>query len=343
MGAIQSRGICMGKIRNKRGMFFTFIAITIMTVFLLLFTPRADVSLQVDAERTSTRINSINNFIDDLENQYFNTVLRSSTHKAILSLIFYINETDSFLSDLDAAFQEVIINGTINDLPIDSVTNKKIMEGSTLTNWSDKIIKTAQETLNVNTSILINNVSLFQTTPWNLESTVDLNISVSSAVASWNVNSIITASISIEGLHDPYYLINTGGVYTNRIKRSSIELNLWNISQVREHLRNGTYVHRQNAPAPSFLMRFTNTIINSSCCGIESIVNPNKISSSDQIDSYVDYILWNPSSNIPCNELNNITNPSTGGGLWDEFRYFKLDLNHTVGYNITDQDAVRTC
>ncbi len=332
----------MGKI-TKKGIFFTFIAITIIAVFILVFTPQAEVSLQVDTEATRARIGSIDNYVNDLQGRYFETVLRATTYKTILALIFYMNSTDSFLTNLDSAFQEVSINGTINNVPIDSRTNKKIMENSTLTNWSNKIIETAKDTLNVNTTLLIKNVTIFQTRPWNIESQLILNFTVKSNIAEWHKESIITTTISIEGLHDPYYLVNTDGKYTNQIKRSNVEFNKWNITKVRESLRNGTYVHWQDSEAPSFLMRFTNTIKNSSCCGIESFVDPNKISPNDQRESYVDYMFWSHKFANNCAELYNITNPSTGGGLWDEFRYFKLDINSTTRYNITGKDAVKTC
>ena len=328
---------------NKKGIFFTFIAITIMTVIIIVFAPQDDASLQKDMQATITRISSVDNYVNDLQSSYFEVVLRATTYKSILSLIYYINTTQADLPSFDSAFQEVMINGTINNVQIDTITGKKIMNNSSLTNWSKMISAAAKDSLNVNTTILINNVSATQTTPWSISSRLNMNLSVKSNVAEWNKNSIITATIDVEGFYDPYYLLKTSGSYTNQIKRSGVEFNQWNISKVREHLRNGTYVHWQNSEAPSFLMRFTGTIKNSSCCGIESMANPNKISPSDQIRGYVDYMLWNPEANLPCNEIFNITNPSTGGGLWDEFRYFKLDINHTLMYNITDKDAIRSC
>src|SRR3989338_4846814 len=113
MGALQGRGVCVGKINNK-GIFFTFIAITIMAVFLLVFTPQADISLQKDMRAASTRISVIDNYIRDLENNYFETVLRASAYKTVLSLIFYMNSTGSYLADFDASFSEVITTGKIN-------------------------------------------------------------------------------------------------------------------------------------------------------------------------------------------------------------------------------------
>lgn len=327
----------MGKIKEKKGIFFTFIAITIMAIFILVFTPQADISLQKDTESIRARISSLDNYVNDLESRYFETVLRAAAYKTILSLIFYMNETGSYLTNFDDAFQEVMINGTINKVPIDEITNKKIMYNNTLLNWSNRVIQTAKDTLNVNTNISIHNVSAFQTGPWAIEANLILNFTVNSSTANWKRENItIRATISIEGMPDPYYLINTKSTssYTNQINISTVAYNQWDISKVREHIRSGTYVYWQNSNAPSFLMRFTNTISPSSCCGIESFVNPNKITPSDQLRSYVDYHFWK--NDVPCSELWDIT------GLWDEFNYFKLDFDHLEKYNIQQGEATKT-
>ncbi|MBI3034821.1 hypothetical protein HYY71_00725 [Candidatus Woesearchaeota archaeon] len=331
----------MAKMRiKKKGVFFTLIAIAIMALSIIIFTPQADISLQKDSQAIRARISSIDNYVDDLENNYFKTVLRATTHKTLLSLIFYINSTGSYI-DLDSAFYEVALNGTINQVPIDSTTGKKLMENSTLANWSQKIADAAKDTLNVNTTITIKNASVSQTKPWQIDSRIAANITVKSNVAEWSRISTATASIGIEDFYDPYYLVNTDGAYANQIRISTLEFGKWNVSHVREHLRNGTYMHWENSNAPNFLMRFTNNLQPSACCGIESFVDPNKISAPDQIRSYVDYMLWG--GNPQCADLFNITNPQTGGGVWDEFRFFKLDINHTLKYNITSNDAIRTC
>lgn len=333
----------MGKVAKismqRKGIFFTLIAITIMAVFILVFTPQADISIQKDTQAIRTRIGSIDNYVNDLENRYFETVLRATTYKTLLSLIFYINSTGAYLPDMDSAFSEVMLTGKINGVAIDTVTGKKIMTNNTLADWNSRIIETARDTLNVNTTITVNRVSVFQTKPWNIDSAMDVSFSVSSKVADWKKSAVIKTTMEIEGLPDPYYLVNTKstGSYTNQIKKSSVEFNQWGISKVREHLRNSTYAHFEDSDAPSFLMRFTNTITSSGCCGIESLVNPNKINPSDQKESYADYLFWTHQYANNCTQLYNIT------GLWDEFRYFKLDFGHIAGYNITPQDAVRTC
>ena len=335
----------MGKIAKKRGIFFTFIAIIIMAVFVIVLVPKIDVNLQKDAQVISTKIGTVDNYIVILEDSYFETVLRATTFKTLLSLSFYENSTGKFLADFDSAFSEIMINGTINKVPVDSITGKKIMGNSTLINWSNAVAETARSTYNVNTTVIIINVSVNQTDPWSLTSTLSLNITVESSVAEWRRLKTIKTKLSLEALPDPYYLVNTNGLYDQKIKQSAIPFDRWNISQVRITLRNATYVYWNSAKAPSYLMRFVNNTKSSQCCGIESLVDPNKIAASDQRDSYVDYLFWshtyNPIEN--CANIYNITNPATGGGIWDEFRYFKLDLDHIVFYNVTSNDAVRNC
>ncbi|MBI2657337.1 hypothetical protein HYX08_01435 [Candidatus Woesearchaeota archaeon] len=326
----------MGKMRRK-GIFFTFIAIIIMAAFILVFTPQADISIQKDTLAAKTRITTIDNYVSDLENSYFENVLRATSYKAILSLIFYMNSTGSYIADLDSAFSEVILTGNINGVPIDSITGKQIMGNSTLNDWNARMIAAAKDTLNVNTTINVLSVSVSQSRPWNIDSRIEVNFTVKSNVAEWSKKSAIISSISIGGLYDPYYLVNTNKAYTNQIKRSTVEFNQWNIGKVREHVRNGTYVHFEGSDAPSFLMRLTNNMSASACCGIESYVNPNMVGPPDQIDSYADYHLWSNKFANNCTQLYNIT------GIWDEFRYFKLDFDHLTLLNITAQDAVRTC
>jgi hypothetical protein len=335
----------MGKM--KKGIFFTFIAIIMMTIFILIFTPQIDSSLQKDAQSLNTRITTIDNYINDLQYNYLITVMKVTGKKTIESLIFYMNSTNSFLSGFDSAFQEVFMNGTINNVQIDSITGRKIMDNRTFTNWSSRISQISLDVFKVNTNITVQNASATQVTPWEIELILKINLSVKSNVAEWSKISTIKTSLPIEGLYDPLYLVNVNVIdslsYGKKIKNAGLEPYQWNITQVRYHLRNDTYVYWASTNAPNYLSRFTNSFTMSSCCGIESLVNPNLVPTSDAMDSYVDYIFWNNADNTPCSQLYNITNPTTGGGIWDEFQYFKLDFEHLTKYNITSNDAVRAC
>ena len=331
MGAVNS---------SKKGIFFTFIAITIMAVFLLVFTPQADISLQRNAQAITARIGAIDNYVSALENDYFEAVLRASAHKAILSLIYYINSTGSYIPNFDASFSEVMRTGDINGVAIDFITGKKIMENNTLLNWSSRIAIAAKEALNVNTTIAINNVSISQKDPWTVEPILSFNMTISSNVASWNKTNVkVKAPVNIGGLYDPYYFVNSNRAYSNQIKMSSVELGQWNSSKARWHLRNGAYTHWQDSGSPTFLMRFTNDFSDGAqkeCCGIESLVNPNKVSPSSQTESYVDFLFWSHSYN-DCKKLYNVNVFS------DDFPGFKLEIDHLTKYNITDTEASPSC
>lgn len=329
----------MGKviISSKKGIFFTLIAITVITVFIMFFTPRANISLEKDTQSVATRINTVNNYIDDLDTRYFETVLRASTYKTLLSLIFYMNSTGQYLTNVEAAYQEVIMNATINNVPIDLITGKNIMLNNTLIDWNDRMIETAKDTLRVDTTIHLGEVFISQSGPWRVDARLFINYTVHSDVADWTRNRTIRTSVSFSGLRDPAYLLNSNGLYSHRFKTSSVDFNEWNLSQVREHLRNGTYVYWQNTDAPSFLSRFTNSSIGSDCCGIESLVRPGNLTPSDQIESYVDYLLWSHKYLNDCTQLYNVT------GLWDSFNYFKMDFDHISKYNITSEYVKKTC
>ena len=334
----------MGKI-VKRGIFFTFIAIVIMAVFILVLTPQSDLSLKKDTESIGTKIGNVDAFIASLEDSYFRDVLRSTTFRSITSLDSYINKSSKFLTNFDAAVSEVMINGTINKVPIDSITGKKMMENNTLVNWSNAIIAIARDTYNINATIVILNVSVTQTDQWSITSKLYFNLTVKAGVAEWKRSSISTSVLSLEGMHDPSYAVNSGGLYDKTIKQSTIPFDKWNITQVRTTIRDAKYIYWQNAKAPSYLMRLVNNTNSSQCCGIESLVDPNKLNPNDQRESYVDYLFWSHTYNpaVNCTALYNITNPATSGGIWDEFKYFKLDFDHVILYNITSIDAVRNC
>ena len=317
----------------------------IMAILVIVYTPQADITIQKDTKAMRLRIDSINNYINDLENEFMITVMKATAQKTLTSLIDYTGITHSPVKDFDAAFAEVMLKGTINNVAIDSITGKKIMENNTLSNWTLRFIEAGKDTYNVNTSITVYNATANQTTPWDVDIILKISIDVKSNLAEWKIeNATLRASIGIEDFYDPMYLMNTKGLYPNRIKISDVEFSQWNITLVREHLKNGTYVHWQNSDSPSFIMRFSNLTTNSSCCGIESLVNPNLIAQPDQAGSYVDYLFWNQTYISKCTQLYNVTNPTAGNiGLWDEFRFFKLDLDHITMYNITPEYAVRSC
>ncbi|MCH8329398.1 MAG: hypothetical protein IIB81_03315, partial [Nanoarchaeota archaeon] len=190
-----------------------------------------------------------------------------------------MNSEDLFLTDFDHDFNTTLIDGTIGDppQPIDDFIDPDIMTGNTYTEWLNRIKTTAQDTYNVDTSLLINDIKVYQITPWFVNVDADLSFNVSSETASWNKTATIKTEISVEKFDDPYYLVKTGGAYYNKINKSNVKFDEWHIENVTDHIKYGTYVHWENSDAPSFLQRFIGDTSASSCCGIESLVNRDKL------------------------------------------------------------------
>ena len=326
---------------GKKGIFLTFIAISLIAAFILIFLP-SDISLKKNIPVVKTRVTNINEYVLDLENIYLKTALESSGTKATIALTEYMKTQNRFLTGFEDDFKQVLLTGDIDGIPIDNFIEPDIMAGNTYPDWLEKIKAAADGAFNVNTNfeaISLNNIEVYQARPWLL--TVDANVSftVSSETASWKKNILVRSEIDIQNFNDPYYLVNTAGSYANRINKSSVNLNEWDINNVKDHIRHGTYVHFEDSKAPSFIMRFTNTSLNSSCCGIESLANPNKPAIGDEMESYADYLFFNHTYQDKCTQLYNITEPS----FKSEFPGFKLDFEHLELYNLISSGTVRAC
>ena len=336
--------------RQKKGFFFTFIAITIMAVSIILFTPQSGISLERNEQAVKQRISSIDNYVGDLSNVYFENVLRAASYKGMLSLIYYIDAKRDFIpqSEFDRIVSQVVLNGTIsepigseNNVIIDSITGRKIMENNSLLNWSRKINETSKETLNVDSKVTVLGLSVSQKTPWNIESTINVSLLVMAEdiSARWEKNLTISANISIEGFLDPYYIVRTNGIYKPTINKSNVKFNQWNINRVIAHIDNGNYTHWEDSKAPDFLMRFTGVFSASKCCGIESFVNPAKLAPSDKDKNkvYVDYLFWDLASNPKCpTPIGSEPQLYSISDIMPQMSGFKLDIENVNKYKILD-------
>jgi hypothetical protein len=185
----------------------------------------------------------------------------------------------------------------------------------------------------------VNGVSITQVRPWFIDLTLNVSFSVNSETSSWNIsNFIVNTELSNQNFSDPYYTVNTNGAYVSRINRTHVAFDEWDIEKVKDHIRSGTYTYYANAP--SFLMRFTDDLSVSTCCGIESLVNPNKLSglgiNPDEDVSYADYLFW--STTAGCEDLNLYT----VNDISTEFPNIKFDFDHLFLYNLT-KDSQQIC
>src|SRR3989338_2903677 len=125
---------------GKKGIFLTFIAISLIAAFILIFTP-SDISLKKDIPVEKTRVSTINNYVTDLENVYLERALQSTATKAIIALTGYMESQDKFLADFEIAFEQVLLSGSIDGNPV--------LAGNTYPDWLQIIKTTGDNAFNV--------------------------------------------------------------------------------------------------------------------------------------------------------------------------------------------------
>src|SRR3989338_11569448 len=119
---------------GKKGIFLTFIAISLIAAFILIFPP-SGISLKKDILVINTRGTTMNEYVVDLENVYLRRALQSSSTKTIIALTKYMQSQNRFLANFEDSFKEVLLQGTINGQPIDSFIEPDIMAGNAYPEW----------------------------------------------------------------------------------------------------------------------------------------------------------------------------------------------------------------
>ncbi|MEK6894092.1 MAG: hypothetical protein AABX10_01380 [Nanoarchaeota archaeon] len=300
---------------NRKGIFFTLIVIAAVSLFLISYTFYRNYS---DRTATHDRISSLNTFIfsieENLERQIFISGFRS----------LFIMQTESvengvYIQNVNNSLNELFFNGTYNSL------QQPIMIGATFDDIQEDIQQKANK---VNAYITLSNPSIYitQSDPWYVDVILAVNVNAQDQgnLVTWNKTQIYTSKIPIKNFEDPVYLLNTGGVITNKIERTPFTSfsNGSSVSNLNNHTSSRYY--KSSIQAPSYLNRLQGSNAASEF-GIESLVYIPQLSNQGitiQDKSIVDYIYFSSSFPISCR--------ITGTPNW-----FKIDLPHIADYNLT--------
>lgn len=297
---------------NRKGIFFTLIVIAAISLFLISYTFYRNYS---DRTTTHDRISTLNTFIfsveENLERQVFISGFRS----------LFIMQSESvengiYIPNVSASLNELFFNGTYNSI------EQPIMIGATFSDIKNEIQLKANK---VNADVNLENPAIYltQTDPWHVDVvfTVDLNAKDQGNLVSWNKTQTYTSKIPIKDFEDPIYLLNTGGVVTNKIEQTPFS-DLSSVQNLNNHTNSRYY--KASTLAPSYLNRLQGSNAASEF-GIESLVYIPQLSNQGiaiQDKSVVDYIYFSSSNPTRCR--------ITGTANW-----FKLDLTHITDYNLT--------
>ncbi len=303
-------------IANKKGVFFTLLALMIVTILVTTYVFTAQLQKTTS---TKKRVETINSFIESTEKDLARQAYIAG-FRATLSMLNYVAQYGTPIPSVEAVVEEALLNGTILG------QEEPLLIGATFPEIRQVIEERAgKQGINITLSDPI--VSVSHTEPWHLsvELVTDIAISDIAEIAYWNrTGTSIVAHIPITYFEDPLYIVSTNGVSTNKIKKSPYEIFVQgtNIQNLSDHALNSYYIN--SSLSPSFIMRLEG--INSpDPNGVESLVNLQELSSqgiSVQDKSVVDYIYFssqNPSSSRVA-----------GMPSW-----FKLDAEHLAIYNAT--------
>lgn len=312
---------------HKRGFFFTVTAIVFIVVIILFFTAKSRYNLTSRAIVVNDRVETMNNFIIDLEKDAARG-LYISGYRAILSLLEDIQlNNGTYIDDFDLRMREAMLLGTVRG------RNTTLMEGSLVSDWMNSAAEQGGK-LNIDVDFIKYSLYTYQSDPWHVTVAMNATIELKDTgnLASWYVDDSFTSEIDIRGFEDPLYTKNSNGrgALLNLVNSSYFENNFtyridgqWNTTNLHSHMENGYYIY--NPDAPSFSMKFTGNFGNSTCCGIESLVNLQKRNEQGlpiYQRSIVDHVYF---SGVSTTNHNINWTPS----------WFRIDNNHTARYNIT--------
>ncbi len=254
---------------TKKAIFYTTAAIALTIVIIVTYSAYSTYRLSDKMEVIQTRIETMNFFIKDIERDINNGIYIAG-FRTLLSFNQFIATNGSFLDDVNARFKESFLNGTINQQPL------SLMKDSTFTDWANKISAEADK-VDIKFDFTVNDVKLNQSSPWSVD--IGLNISLDIRdkrnTSYWARNRHLINSISIVGFEDPLYIVNSKGRVTNAIMPTNITQFVVDgkADNLIKHMNSSYYAAHNDSP--SFLMRLSGNIGNSSM-GIESLVNLDK-------------------------------------------------------------------
>lgn len=275
---------------EKRGMFFTVIAIFIITLFFMSYTIY---DLVRDRGPINKRVETLNNFVFSVE-QDIPRYLYIAEFRSVFLIHEEIVLNGDYIGSVEDSFDELFYNGSLGG------EEKDLMSGATFDDMVDFFEQFAKK-VNANISFGMPSVLIDQQDPWNIRVNLNLSMKVSDegGLVNWDKNMRIDSFVPIEGFEDPMYLVETGLV-TNAITRSPYEVFVVgvDVSNLKLHVENSYYVASDSAP--SFLDRLEGRNA-ANVNGIESFVylpglTAQDVSTSDK--SCIDYIYFSDNNPV---------------------------------------------
>ena len=188
-------------IKNKKGIFFTFMSILLVIALMLAFSSDVYITSKNRIPVVKSRIKTADNYLKSLEGAYLKRALYVSSYSAMESLTSYINQTTGLLineAELNIKFKEAVLNGTIDGSSLDN------MQDNTFIYRLEEMEEISQDALHIGTSFNkdYENIDtiIYQdetTVPWQVAVNLTLDFSINAEIALWNKTDDISIIFSI--------------------------------------------------------------------------------------------------------------------------------------------------
>ena len=283
---------------NKKGIFFTIISVSLVTVLIFSYVIYNEYRLRDKALVIETRIDSMNDFLKDVETD-IERGLFISGFRGLLGITQKIINQGQFIANFPVVFNEIVLNGTIDG------NASPLASDSTFGLWVQKMQLQSMK-LGIELNVTNSAVWAAMISPWVIGVFVNATIQTRdvNSLAGWVRNKTYWTTINIEGFEDPVFAIKSGEFYIRTIHKTPHKVfsnNINDVTNLLDHMINGYYI--AYPAAPDYLMRLQGDLTNSSSgLGIESMIDISALQASIpagggfagliQNKSVIDHIYW---------------------------------------------------
>ena len=324
---------------NRRGMFFTLVAILIITVVFVSFSPEYSSTIDYQTEVTQSRVEAANELVETIKYSYVPAAIEASSYHALKWLSHDLKGSGSGFSSrtvFNESFEWMMMNGTLRCPTLPCPFYNPEMKKVNFRNLLNEMENASRDYSQIETNFTAKNfnLSLYQnreTGAFQVGVNLTINFSVDAGLARWDDLENISVFFEFEGIEDPLYAIHdTGPGYVNVFNATN--LTNYNISNTLLAIEQRTYRYagerlvagpdKAKYHGPSFLDRFVDgdnvnhglffdiahgTANYSACCGLESLINPDTMHLATdpnhparKDNSYVDWCYFSASGSY-CN------------------------------------------
>ena len=316
---------------NRKAIFFTLMSILIIELVVMSYLISIDINYNGRIPTIQNRIKVADTYNKRIKESILDKLVKVGSYKAMQELLKEKSQYSN-AEELNEYFTSIVFKGIIPGISSGITTIENVTLNSTLR----KLTKVMNETFHIDVIFNPKKLEVFQselTGPWLFAVNFSFDYFVGTNLGGWNTtNSSIIVTVPIIGLRDPLYLEHAR-TYEMFFKRSHSEHIVWN----NETILNFTAkkIYRHEVKAPSFVQRLLGSVSNSTCCGVESFINPKDISSlgGHKDESYVDYCFFGKKCHTQDYDIyyriytvNQFVNG--GPGIPSSYGKFKLDTYH---------------